>query len=499
MKTKFLCIIIAAFGLASCDGLLEKEEFNSLSPTNYPQTTEDFLTLVNDVYGQFHYDNAWYRYSCDPQSRMMLGEIGTEELWMPWEWANRPQMNFDFNPGYDLFSNFYYKMASSVAKATYNLVTVEQSSLLNQSLKNRLMAEIVCCRAQWLYDLESFYGPPPVVLDKEKAVKPEELYFPPRLSEDEYLAFVESDLIFAMKNLPVKYTSDSDYGRYTKGAAASILMKMYMHHKKFDKAVAISDSIMTYGYGLVSEYARIWDINNEKNEECIFVLSAPSKNHVNANLFRAHVLPADWVSLSGAKVVAYDGYRIPWTIYDKFDREDGRLSTLIKDYYVMKNKVSTLVDGRKTGRLRNGAIPLKYGEDPDSDGLFCGNDIVLIRYADILLLRAEALNEVKGPNQESIDLINRIRDRAFNNNEPKRVNLSMFPDKESLNDYILQERQFELLFEGERREDLIRHGKYIQFAHERGITSAQPYHVRFPLPSYLIIEGQGHIKQNEGY
>jgi hypothetical protein len=142
---------------------------------------------------------------------------------------------------------------------------------------------------------------------------------------------------------------------------------------------------------------------------------------------------------------------------------------------------------------------LKYGEDPASDGLFCGTDIVLIRYADILLLRAEALNEINGPNQESIDLINQIRDRAFNNNPAKKVNLSMFADKQSLNDYILQERQFELLFEGERRADLIRHDKYIQQAQDRGVTNAQPHHVRYPLPSFIIIEGQGNIKQNYGY
>jgi hypothetical protein len=416
---------------------------------------------------------------------------------MPWEWAQRPQSTFDFNPGYDLFSDFYNRMVPSVTKATYVLSLLEESDLEEQ-LKNRLMSEVICCRAHWLYDLGSFYGPPPVVLDKEKARNPKELYFPPRLSEDDYLAFVETDIKFAMKNLPVKYESDADYGRYTKGAAASILMKMYMQHNCFEKAITISDSILTYGYDLVSNYPKIWDINNEKNKECIFVLTAPSKEHVNANIYRAHVLPSDWVSLSGAKVVAYDGYRIPWTVYDRFDNEDYRLSTLVKDYYIMKNKVPTLIDGRKTGRLRNGAIPLKYGEDPASDGLFCGNDIVLIRYADILLLRAEALNEVYGPNQESIDLINRIRDRAFKNNPSKRVNLSMFPDKQSLRDYILQERQFELLFEGERRADLIRQDKYIQQAQERGVN-AQPYQIRYPIPYSIIIEGQGNIKQNEGY
>lgn len=499
-KFIFIITMITTFmGFTSCEGNLDREVYDKLSPGNYPKTVEDYVALVNGVYGQFRYDNAWYRYSCDPQSRMILGEIGTDELWMPWEWAQRPQANFDFNPGYDLFSSFYGKMAPAVTKATYALALVEESSTLDESIKNRMMAEIISCRAQWLYDLESFFGPPPVVLDKEKAKNPKELYFPPRLSEDDYLSFVETDLKFAMSHLPVKYIAESDYGRYTKGAAASILMKMYMHHKRFEDAIAISDSILTYGYDLVPTYSKIWDITNEKNVESIFVLTAPSKEHVNANLYRAHVLPTDWVSLSGAKVVAYDGYRIPWTIYDKFDTEDTRLSTLIKDYYILKNKVPTLVDGRKTGRLRNGAIPLKYGEDPASDGLFCGNDIILIRYADILLLRAEALNEVNGPNKESIDLINRIRDRAFNNNPAKRVSLSMFTDKASLNNYILQERQFELLFEGERREDLIRHGRYIKDAQDRGVTNAQPHHVRYPLPSSIIIEGQGNIDQNDFY
>jgi len=484
--------------ITSCEGNLEPDVYNRLSPTNYPQTTEDYLTLVNNVYGQFRYNNAWHRCSSDPQSRLILDQVGTDELYMPWEWAQRPHATFDFNPGYDLFHNFYTRMVPSVTKATYTLALLEESDL-EESLKNRLMAEVIACRAHWLYDLGSFYGPPPVVLDKEKAKNPLELYFPPRLSEEEYLEFVETDIQFAMSHLPVRYTDESDYGRYTKGAAASILMKMYMQHKRFEEAVAISDSILTYGYGLVQDYKMIWDISNEKNEESIFVLTAPSREHVNANIFRAHVLPSDWVSLSGAKVVAYDGYRIPWEIYDKFDQEDGRLSTLIKDYYIMRNGVPTLIDGRATGRLRFGAIPLKYGEDPASDGLFAGNDVVLIRYADILLLRAEALNELHGPNQESIDLINQVRDRAFDNDPSKRVSLSMFENQQSLKDYILQERQFELLFEGERRADLIRHDKYISFARDRGVTNAMAHHVRYPLPSFIIIEGQGNIKQNEGY
>jgi len=499
-KIIFASILICSIlSFSSCEGILEPQVTNRLSTLNFPKTAEDYKVLVTGIYAQFHYDNAWYRYSFDTQSRQMLGEAGTDELNSPWSWTEVPQHNFDYNPGYDLFAQFYLKMVPAVTKATYTIGVIEAGQLSDSVLKKRYIAEVKCCRAMWLYDLEGFYGPPPVVLDQQAAMNPMQLYYPPRLSDSAYLAFLEKDLLSAIPVLPVKYDSNNDYGRFTKGAAAAILMKLYMRHKEFPKAETISRDILTYGYNLQPVYASIWDINNEGNSELIFVLPAPEEQSTNSNIYRAHVLPTDWVSPSGAKVVGYDGYRIPWSIYDQFDKADTRLSTLIKDYYVKSGNTIKLVDGRKTGRLKRGAIPLKYGEDPNSDGLFQGNDIVLIRYADILLLRAEALNEISGPNQESIDLINQIRGRAFKNDPTKLVSLGQFATQDSLRNYILQERQFELLFEGERREDLIRHGKYIQMALDRGIVGAADYKVRFPIPSSAIIEGEGHIKQNDGY
>lgn len=487
------------FTFLSCEGDLVPKVTNRLSALDFPKTDEDYNLLVTGVYGQFRYDNAWYRYSCDPYSRLILGEIGTDELYISWSWCQEPQKNFDFNPGYDLFNQFYQKMVPSVTKATYALTLLNKATMSDESLKKQYIAEVKCCRAHWMYDLEGFYGPPPVVLDTASVMNPLQTYFPPRLSDSAYLAFLEKDLLSAINDLPIQNTSSIEYGRYSKGAAASILMKLYMRHKEFVKAELISRDILSYGYKLESDYAKIWDVNNEKNGELIFVLPAGNEITPNSNIYRAHVLPADWISMSGSKVVAYSGYRVPWSVYDKFDKADTRLSTLIKDYYIMKNGVPTLVDGRRTGRLREGALPLKYGEDTKSDGLFNGNDVVLIRYADILLLRAEALNEIMGPNQESIDLINQIRNRAFKNDITKTVSLGQFATKDALRDFILQERQLELLFEGERREDLIRQGKYIQFAQARGVAGAVDYKVRYPIPSSAIIEGQGSIKQNDGY
>lgn len=493
-----IAFVILCF-LTSCDGYLDPIIYNRFSNANFPRTEEDYAALVTGIYAEFRVDNAWYRYSASPESRMILGEIGTEEMWINWEWCNNPHIRFDFNPGYGLFNQFYDFMVPSVAKATFALALLGECTTLPAELKSRFEAEVKCCRAFWLYDLQGFYGSPVVVLDPEKAMNPSSDYYPPRLSDEELFEFIEKDLLSAIDILPERYDNDADYGRFTKGAASSLLMKLYMRHKKFDKAVAISEEIMKMGYDLEPVYSKIWDVANEKNSEIVFSLQNDNLNSPNSNIMRAHVLPSDWVSPTDSPIAAFSGYRVPWDVYDQFDPEDKRLSTLVKDYLIWENGQKKMIDGRATGRL-NGALPLKYGEDPSSDGTFCGNDFVLIRYADILLLRAEALNELNGPTQESIDLINRIRIRAFGDDKPdKLIKLDQFDSKESLKDYILQERLFEFIFEGERREDLIRHGKYIEYAHKRGIMSAQPYHVKFPLPSHLIVEGKGNIKQNEGY
>ena len=171
-------------------------------------------------------------------------------------------------------------------------------------------------------------------------------------------------------------------------------------------------------------------------------------------------------------------------------------------YYT--NTIDETVDARKT---LYGALPLKYSEDPAGTGVNQGVDYVVYRYADVLLALSEALNELDGPTQSSIDLINNVRERAFEPDKP--IALKDFPDKESLRDYILQERGWELYFEGNRREDLIRHGKFIEYANDpdrmgkvrpkNPQQNAKPHHVLYPIPNKAIVESKGVLKQNEGY
>src|SRR5690606_37705095 len=129
----------------------------------------------------------------------------------------------------------------------------------------------------------------------------------------------------------------------------------------------------------------------------------------------------------------------------------------------------------------NSRRPFKFWPATDVIGSAYGNDIPDIRSADVLISRDGALNELNGPNPESIDLINMVRDRA----DVDDILLSDFETKEELRDYILIERGWEFYLEGHRRHDLIRHGKLIERAQQRGLP-AKDFHVRLPIPSFAL-------------
>ena len=84
---KYIIFTLLSFFLLSCQDNLEPEVFSRLSTSNFPQTQSDFEVYVNGIYGEFRGDGAWGRYSIDPVSRLMLGEFGTEECSISWDWA----------------------------------------------------------------------------------------------------------------------------------------------------------------------------------------------------------------------------------------------------------------------------------------------------------------------------------------------------------------------------------------------------------------------------
>lgn len=238
------------------------------------------------------------------------------------------------------------------------------------------------------------------------------------------------------------------------------------------------------------------------NEEIIWAVPNMVSGGRN-NIWLAHVLPSAYVEPNGIPVDPWGGYKVPWEMYDKYwnhvgpvgtDNPDERLEAIWGKLHVGNGEYIDLRTSEEEA-LNMGAVPYKYPADPDGVGVPHGNDYVIYRYADVLLLRAEALNELEPLSQEAIDLINKIRGRA----NTTLINAADFQSKEELNDFILDERFRELFMEGHRREDLIRHDKYLSKAKERGASYYDENRLLFPLPQKIIDQSKGLVKQNPGY
>lgn len=282
----------------------------------------------------------------------------------------------------------------------------------------------------------------------------------------------------------------------SRGAALGLLMRIYMNEKRWADANNVCDQIIALGhYKLLDKYADVFDIANEgpSNKEVMMIIGRIISNTSFAWTWAVDVLPGSPVykpetnQMSGIS----GGLKMPWEFYDKFEGNDDRLSGIVRYYY--SAAVDTLIDFRTVVHAKQtGACPMKYSEDPDQVGANQGNDVILLRYADVLLSKAEAMNQLNGPTDACIELINQVRRRA-KVSELKTADFT----KETLNDFILEERGRELYCEGVRRDDLIRHGKFVSAVAGQG-KHPEAYMALYPIPQSVIDENPK-IKQNDGY
>ncbi len=185
---------------------------------------------------------------------------------------------------------------------------------------------------------------------------------------------------------------------------------------------------------------------------------------------------------------------MPWPVWDSFEAQDKRREPFVRWYFNGSEEIDGRVVNGGSGHMARGSLPMKYPEDPDTNGSGSSTDLVLYRYADVLLYRAEVLNEVNGgPTQEAVDIVNSMRRRGG----VYEIALADF-DQTSFRDRILQERQWELCFEGWRRQDLIRHGKFIENALARGKHYADDKHLLLPIPQSARNENKN-LEQNPDY
>ncbi|MUP45938.1 RagB/SusD family nutrient uptake outer membrane protein [Gramella sp. BOM4] len=469
-KIMFILMLTISTG---CEDQLEEEVFSELAPSTLFTSEKGLNSLLNAAYSSAHrsgFDQSWSPY--------FLGTMPAGEVWgvggsIESVWQSLIDYNWDSNHGQLLpvWTTYY----NSIRDANIVLDNLDNDAF-SSDFRQRTEAEVHFLRG-WAYsELYKYFGRLP--LYKSSTDDP----LLPRSSDEETRAFIEQELLEAIATLP---TEPLSFGRASKGVAMSVLAKFYLNTKQWQKAADMSLEVIELGqYNLLPNYSDVFEITNEGNSEIIWALP---KDAAGAGQFmNALIFPPDYPtpypnnSVYAARTYLFDD------LVNSFEPTDTRTSRIITEWE------STATGQLVMGLGNDQSFPYKLPFDPNAVGPSAGNDIVVIRYADILLTRAEALNELNGPTQEAIDLINQVRTRAG----ATPLNLGGF-NKDSLRDAILREREWEFYFEGNAREDQIRHGVMISRAQARG-KNAQDFHVLYPIPQREL-DANPNLEQNPGY
>lgn len=474
---------------ASCEKILEEPVYSQLVPENF-LTTEDGIKTVLKA--------AYVRESRVQGQTAMKGTVlsqeATTDIMYQTAGADNRQMlqflNFTWDANLDwLFTMLWNPSYLSIRDANSVLDNIDKAQISDGG-KNQYKAEARFVRAINYVSLYNYFGPVPIRLTTLEGAEPLA-----RPTDEEIRSFIETELNAVIASLPEPGTEE--YGRANKGAARAFLTKFYLNTKQWQKCADMAKQVMDMNkYMLNASYSAMFRVENERNKEYIWVrpcypyaVSGPS------NDWEAYVFPVGFQRDPVSGLVYLNNWRnyaaqysLRDAFFNTFDARDKRKETVLTSYINTQGQTVSLANNTNNTR------PLKYWPDPAAIDGGGGNDISVIRYADILLSRAEALNELNGPTLESVNLINQIRVRA----DVAEVALTGFGGKEALRDHILKERGWEFYCEGLRREDLIRMGKFISNASARGVANAKAHHVLYPIPQQAM-DSDAKLVQNTGY
>lgn len=464
-----IACLILVLGLFGCEDILDTTAYSELTTSSILNSEDGINSVLNDSYAEFRGSYTFRLWGSDITAGLIWSRGGSIEAdFVDYE-------NFTWNTTHAQISGHWQNFYQAIRNANLALANLSGDNFSDEFTRQKI-AEAKFLRAYSYYELYRAFGPVPLV------TTPEDLILP-RASDGEMKSFIASELTAAAADLP--WAADA-FGRATKGSALGVLTKFYLNTKQWSETASTAQEIIRSNeYELMDNYADVFSFENAGNNELLWTITYNAQGALQ--FINALVFPnAGYPFPPGNAAFAAQTYVFDEKV-DMFDESDSRRDEIITQYtHTDTGEVVQLYGNDKS-------IPAKYPHDPNASGPFEGQDIPVVRYADILLSRAEALNEINGPTQEAIDLINQVRERAG----ASTIGMGDF-NQQSLREFILDERAREFYFEGKLRDDKIRHGVFISDAHARGVDNAQAYHRLFPIPQ-AEIDANDEITQNEGY
>ncbi|WKL48210.1 RagB/SusD family nutrient uptake outer membrane protein [Flavobacterium pectinovorum] len=384
-------------------------------------------------------------------------------------------------------------MFAGVQRANYILEFQNKTDFAG---KTQLIAETRFLRAYYQFELVKWFGGIPMKGDVRFKIGDEKTI--PRSSVAEVYASIEADLVFASANLsPIA----AQKGRVTKGAAQALLGKAYLFQGKFSQAASTLQALInTSPYSLETDYNKMFELDGENGPESVFEVQYTD---VEGAGFGCLQCSEGNVAVGFSGIRNYSGpvfssgfsFNLPTQeSSDAFETGDKRKAVAILDIAAWAGANSGVTYGKgneDTGFFNRKYLPRKRSSDAAGDlNLTNPNNYRAIRYADVLLMAAEAYNRGEIDDAKAREYLNQVRRRAFGDN-----NHDITASGAALTDFILAERRLELFGEGHRFFDLVRTGKAAGTI--PGFTANK--NELFPLPIEEIQFANGNWEQNPGY
>jgi hypothetical protein len=486
-KIKFLSLIFLSVIMGGCS-----KDFIALNPIsnaneeNFYKTTDDYLNAIYGAYATLKSNGVYNDYM------QLVGDLRSDNTEMGTTASNR----FSF---YDL-TQFNVQPTSPIVESIWNdnyvgirnvnaILDKIEAADIPADIKTRITGEAQFLRGLFYFNLVRVFGKVPLITTSLKTIA--EAYSYGRSETSLVYKQIVSDLTAAEAALPLLVPGEA--GRATKGAAGALLGKVYLTTHDYANAGNALNKVITSGkYDILGNYSDLWKATNKNSIESIYdVQFMSSITAATGSPFTERYFPYQYPLFSFS--TSGGGYNIPTEdIIAAYESDDLRKAASIRESYV--NTSGNTVSGLQ------GRFNYKFHDTPVKSGGANDNWPVL-RYADVLLMYAEALNEISfEADGMAFTLLNKIRHRAglqdkTSNNADAALRIS------SQSEFRLameQERRVEFAFEGHRWYDLVRTGRAIAVLGPKvtgGIGEAQ---LVLPVPLSQIDVNPAKIDQNEG-
>lgn len=462
MKKILVLASLATLLMTSCgDSFFDLEPASSVTIDKVYKTASDYNVAVIGCYAKLQSQVNFYTECCEYRSdnlSLSAPTAGTQDRY--------DIDHFTEKPSNGILSSYWANFNNNVYRCNLLLDQIDGANFA-ENLKKQYKGEAMFIRALNYFNMYRIWGGVPAT---KHVVSAAEALKVARYSDEQMFDLIAGDLKEIVDNnyLPETYSS-ADMGRATSGAAKALLGKVYLTFHKWTEAKDILSQLIGK-YQLVSPIAQVFDVDNKNNNEIIFAV------HFNKEIEgEGH---SYWYNLTNAS----DDTNQTSSLLNTFPTGDARKDLI------------TYVQVEKNVRLMN-----KFYDTKSPTFKTVGNDQILLRYADVLLMYAEALNEIQYDASEgslALKYLNAVRQRAGISN----LTAKQLPTQEKFRKGILVERQREFPYEGQRWFDLVRMGFAKSVMAENGVE-IKDYQLLFPIPQQEIekVGDKSILWQNPGY